>query len=398
MAYGVTSTGFVAKPLAQILDDLGARQRATLSANLNTDPKTPIGQVNGIIGFALREQWEVAQDVYNANNPDTNGGISQDAVAAITGTVRKEAAQSTLPVRLNLNAGATVPLGAVVARDLGGGVPSTVDRFVSSAATTNASGASADFALTFEGETEGPLFAAAGALVIVTPVSGWNTATALADATLGRLDEDDAELRLRREQELHTPGSGTVPGLYTALSQLAEVLLSVAVYENEGDLPDADGRPPHSLECVVEGGDNSLIAEAIWANKTAGAQLVGTTSVNVVDSQGRTRAVRFARPSPLSVWLAIDLVPGADFPSDGDVAIKDHLEAWAHEAVRVGGDVVLSKIVAETLRAVPQIEDVVAVRVGTVSPPLGTTNLVTTPRQLAQIAASRITIHHVVAP
>lgn len=397
MAYGVTLTGFVAKPLDQILEDLGARQRATISSNLNTDPKTPIGQVNGIIGFALREQWEVAQDVYNASNPDTNGGISQDAVAAITGTVRKEATKSILPVRLNLNAGATVPLGAVVARSLGGGVPSTVDRFVSPVAVTNASGAPANFDLSFEGETDGPLFAAAGALLIVTPVSGWNTATALADATVGRLDEDDAQLRLRREQELHTPGSGTVPGIYTALSQLAGVL-SVAVYENQGDVPDADGRPPHSIECVVEGGDSNLIAEAIWVNKTAGTQLVGTTSVNIVDSQGRTRAVKFFRPSPLSVWLAIDLVRGADFPSDGDTAIKNHLESWAHDAVRVGGDVVISKIVAETLRAVPQIEDVVAVHIGTVDPPLGASNLATTPREIAQIAASRITINHVVAP
>jgi len=395
MAYGVTATGFAGKPLAQILDDLGARQRATLSANLNTDAKTPIGQVNGIIGFALREQWEVAQDIYNANNPDTNGGISQDAVAALTGTVRKEAIKSTLPVRLNLNAGATVPVGAVVARDLGGGVPSTVDRFVSVVATTNASGAASNFDVDFEGEIEGALSAPAGALMIVTPVSGWNTATALADATLGRLDEDDAGLRLRREQELHTPGSGTVPGIYTALSQLTGVL-SVAVYENEDDFPDADGRPPHSIECVVEGGDSTQIAETIWENKTAGTQLVGTLTESIVDSQGRTRAVNFNRPTALTVWLCIDLEPGADFPIDGDAAIQHRLEDWSHDAIRVGGDVVISKIIAETLRAVPQIEDVVAVRVGIVNPPRGTTNLATTPRQLAQLAASRIVVNHVV--
>jgi uncharacterized phage protein gp47/JayE len=397
MAYGVTATGFVPKPLEQILEDLGARQRATVSANLNTDPKTPVGQLNGIFGAELREGWEVTQDVYNAFNPDTNGGVSQDATAAITGTVRKEALRSTLPVRLNLAPGATVPLGAVVARDLGGGVPSTTDRFVALQAVTNAGGVAANFDATFEGEVEGALFAAAGALLIVTPVSGWNTATALADATLGRLDEDDPELRLRREQELHTPGSGTVPGLFAALSQLAGVL-SVAVYENDDDVPDADARPPHSVEAVVQGGDDGLIAETIWANKTTGAQLVGTESVDIVDSQGRTRAVNFNRPTPLSVYLAIDVVIGAGFPSDGDAQIKQHLEDWSHEAIRVGGDVVLSKVSAETLRAVAQIEDVVEVRVGIVDPPLGTSNLVTTPRQLAQIAVSRIVVNHVVAP
>lgn len=397
MAYGVTSTGFVSKPLDQTLTDLGARQRATISTNLNTDPKTPIGQLNGIFGFAARELWEKLEDVYNANNPDTNEGVSQDAVAAITGTVRKEAFKSTLSVRLNLAAGATVPAGAAVARNLGVGVPSTVDRFVITAPVTNGGGSAANFDVTLEGEVEGALFAPAGALLMVTPVSGWNSATALADATLGRQDETNAELRLRREEELHTPGSGTVPGLYTALSQLSGVL-SVAVYENEGDVVDVDGRPPHSVECVVQGGTDALVAETIWKNKGTGTQLFGSTSVNVVDSQGRTRAVKFNRPTTLSVYLAIDIVTGEGFPADGDAQIKAHLEAWGPEAIRVGGDVVLSKVSAQVLAAVPQIEDVVEIRVGTVDPPLGTTNLVTTPRQLAQLAASRIVVNHVSAP
>lgn len=397
MAYGVTATGFVGKPLEQILQDLGARQRSTLSANLNTDPKTPAGQLNGIFGAEVREGWEALQDVYNANNPDTNGGVSQDAIAAITGTVRKSEGKSALPVRLSLAAGATVPLGAVVARDLGSGVPSTTDRFVAPSAVTNSSGAAATFDLVFDGEVEGPLFAPAGALLIVTPVSGWTGAAALSDATLGRLDETDPELRLRREQELHTPGSGTVPGLYTALSQLGGVL-SVAVYENEGDLPDVDGRPPHSVEVVVEGGDDELIAETLWANRTTAVQLVGEEVVDIVDSQNRTRAVHFNRPVPLSVYLEIDIVIGAGYPDDGDSAIAEHIEDWSHQSIRVGGDVVLSKVIAETLRAVPQIEDVVAVRVGTTDPPDGETNLVTTPRELAQVAAARIVVNHVVAP
>jgi uncharacterized phage protein gp47/JayE len=397
MAYGVTATGFVSKPLEQILESLGARQRSTLSANLNTDPKTPAGQLNGIFGAELREGWEVLQDVYNAQNPDTNGGVSQDAVAALTGTVRKSENKSALPMRLSLAAGATVPAGAVVARDLGSGVPSTTDRFVAPSAVTNASGSAGAFDLVFEGETEGPLFAPAGPLLIVTPVSGWTSAAALSDATLGRLDETDPELRLRREQELHTPGSGTVPGLYTALSQLAGVL-SVAVYENEGDAPDADGRPAHSVEAVVEGGDDQLIAETLWANKTTAVQLVGDEVVDVVDSQNRLRAVRFNRPMPLLVYLEIDIVIGAGYPDDGDSAIAAHIEDWSHRSIRVGGDVVLSKVIAETLRAVPQIEDVVAVRVGTTDPPAGETNLVTTPRELAQVAAARIVVNHVVAP
>jgi uncharacterized phage protein gp47/JayE len=276
-------------------------------------------------------------------------------------------------------------------------VPSTIDRFVAPSAVTNAGGSAGDFDLVFEGEVEGPLFAPAGPLLIVTPVSGWTGATALADATLGRLDETDPELRLRREQELHTPGSGTVPGLYTALSQLAGVL-SVAVYENEGDDPDLDGRPPHSVEAVVEGGDDQLIAETIWANRTTAVQLVGDETVSIVDSQARTRAVNFNRPVPLLVYLEIDIVIGAGYPDDGDSAIAEHIEDWSHSSIRVGGDVVLSKVSAETLRAVPQIEDVVAVRVGIVDPPVGTTNLVTTPRELAQVAAARIVVNHVVAP
>src|SRR6185369_15560024 len=108
------------------------------------------------------------------------------------------------------------------------------------------------------------------------------------------------------------------------------------------------------------------------------------------------RAVNFNRPVPLLVYLEIDIVIGAGYPDDGDSAIAEHIEDWSHASIRVGGDVVLSKVSAETLRAVPQIEDVDAVRVGIVDPPLGETNLVTTPRELAQVAAARIVVNHVV--
>ena len=60
----------------------------------------------------------------------------------------------------------------------------------------------------------------------------------------------------------------------------------VVVWENGGDTVDADGRPPHSVEAMVTGGDNAAIAAVLWAAKARGIATYGSTSVAVADAQG----------------------------------------------------------------------------------------------------------------
>ena len=72
-----------------------------------------------------------------------------------------------------------------------------------------------------------------------------------------------------------------------------------------GTGPNPEGLPDHSVEFIIEGGDDQEIAELLWQIKGGGIQLYGNVELTVVDSQGRTQTVKFSRPTRLYGYLEI---------------------------------------------------------------------------------------------
>lgn len=70
---------------------------------------------------------------------------------------------------------------------------------------------------------------------------------------------------------------------------------------------DARGLAPHSIEMIVEGGDNSEIAQAILKRKAGGIQTNGKIIVDVPGLYGDTIPIRFNRPEYLYTFLKITL-------------------------------------------------------------------------------------------
>ena len=123
-------------------------------------------------------------------------------------------------------------------------------------------------------------------------------------------DETDADLRLRRREELADQGSTTVPAMRAALSRL-EGMDAVRVFTNRTMAIDAAGRPPKSVEALVLGSTlPSVIGETIYMDLAAGIQAYGTTNVNVIDSEGHTEVVGYSVAQP--VEYAIRLVVTID--------------------------------------------------------------------------------------
>ena len=69
----------------------------------------------------------------------------------------------------------------------------------------------------------------------------------------------------------------------------------------------AFGRPGKSFEIVVEGGDDTLIAQTIIASKPAGIQTYGSTQVEVFDNYGNPYQIQFSRPIQVPIYVAIVL-------------------------------------------------------------------------------------------
>jgi hypothetical protein len=69
---------------------------------------------------------------------------------------------------------------------------------------------------------------------------------------------------------------------------------------NDQDTASSDGRPAHSLEVVVEGGDDQAIADVIATWRLPMTQLLGNTSAVGHHGSRETSPVRFTRPDAAS--------------------------------------------------------------------------------------------------
>ena len=125
--------------------------------------------------------------------------------------------------------------------------------------------------------------------------------------------------------------------------------------EKDGDVADADGRPPHSFEAIVEGGLRAHIAEAIWLRKPAGIATTGNVSYTHRDSQGEDHVIEFSRPVdvPMLVTVTVTaLYAEEDLPEDAAALIRDAVVETG-EALGIGVDVIGQRLVGDIFAAVP---------------------------------------------
>lgn len=197
---------------------------------------------------------------------------------------------------------------------------------------------------------DGPISAEVGEVTeIVTLVPGWDTVNNLQVASLGRLTETDDQLRTRYTSGVYALGAATLPALQANLESRVPGITSVRVFENDTDLTDVVGRPPHSIHVVAEGGLDSEIAAAIFQYKAAGIDTFGAIETEVIDSEGISHEIHHDRPTPVYIWIkaSITLLPSSEesFPSDGFAQIAANLLA-AGNALGVGKDVIWQRLLA----------------------------------------------------
>lgn len=394
-SYGLLDEGFVDKPIEDIISDLETDQRATMDPGLDVSTTSPIGQLNGIFGAALRELWEVAQAVHSAFDPDKSSGVSLSSLSAMTGTLKEGATKSTVVGRLNIDAGVTVPAGSVASVD---GNPAA--RFITLADATNGGGAPSDFDVDMEAEDAGPVVANSGTLTVIeTTVSGWNTITNPADAVIGNEEEEDGDLRTRREEELRATGAGSVEAIRADILAIDDVL-SCEVYENISLATDADGVPGKAFEAVVQGGVDQAILDRIWQSKPAGIEPHGTTSGTVTDSQDIDHTIKFTRPAGVTIYIDVTVETNTDpdegpvFPADGATQIKTAIVEFAQDNFRVGDEYVYRRLYSVIL-AIDGVLDVPVLESDTSASPSTEQNIAITSRQIANVQTANITVAEV---
>lgn len=142
---------------------------------------------------------------------------------------------------------------------------------------------------------------------IITNVGGLYSVTNLLPATYGRLQETDIELRHSYLAKSAIRSNRMIDSIVSQLLNNVDGVESATGYENSTNIADSEGRPPHSIEIVVEGGDDTEIAQVILEKKAAGIQTFGNTEIQIATTYGDLIPVRFNRPQYIYAWLKVTL-------------------------------------------------------------------------------------------
>ena len=379
----LTSQGFSRTRLDERLSALQNAMREIFGQSLNLDPDTIDGQTLGIFAESISNLDQLAEDVYHSFNPQSATGMALSRLVQLNGIRRIEGTYSIVDLLCVGQQGTVIPAGSLVKSTATNATFQTV-----ADATIPAAG---EVTIQARASAKGAVLAPAGTLTkIDSPIYGWQTVTNPLDAVPGRDEETDEQLRLRRRASTATPGQAIVDALYGALSNIASVL-QARVYENDQDTADANGLPPHSIYCVVEGGTDADILKTIWLKKTAGTTTHGTTTGTVTDSMGNPHTLKFSRPVDVNVWVTVNLHTRSGWPTDGVQRIKDALTAWAVANQVIGEEVIHSRLF-DPLNSVPG-HSIDSLYIGTAANPAGTANIAVPFDGLARFDSTRIVVN-----
>ena len=126
----------------------------------------------------------------------------------------------------------------------------------------------------------------------------------------------------------------------------------MAPYENPTHEWDEYGRPPHSIEIVVDGGDSTEIAQQILQKKAGGINTYGDTSVVLAGAYDEDITIRFSRPTIIYTWFHLGITLSkteAIPPNYVDLLREVVLENMA--ALEAGADVVPQQFMSELYKA-----------------------------------------------
>lgn len=225
--------------------------------------------------------------------------------------------------------------------------------------------------------------------LISVPQTGWDSIYNPLRGDTGRFEESDEELRERFRNAKFTQAANILESI---LSEVASVdgVEKVVIFENETDVEDSKGIPPHSFMPVVLGGLTTEIGNAIWKNKPTGIRSFGDTTVSILDSQGIAHDVSFKRPSPVRVYIDLVLEVNDNFPGEGAALIKQALVDYFRNNYSIGDDVVYTRLYTP-LNSIAG-HQVNSFTIGTTENPSGMSNVVINYDQIASLAQDDIQV------
>jgi len=329
----IDATGFHAPLYSDIRDQQIADAQSIFGTDIYLGTDSQDYQWICTIAEKIYDAFQIAQLVYNNRGPQTAIGSGLDSIIKINAMKRKSASYSTCPVTVSGVSGTTITGG--IATDKGNikwDLPTTVT--IPSAGTID---------VTTTCEVSGAIVANPGDIInIYNPTYGWNGVYNSVSAELGSTIEGDAALRKRQSTSTTQSSKTMLEKTSAAIAQLTGVTRQ-KVYENDTGAVNSLGLPAHSITCVVEGGTDEDIANAIFVNKGIGCYTNGNVVVNITDSNGEITPIRFFRPTYIDIVGTVNIKALTDYTTTTTSSIKTNIQTYL-DSMEIGGSLVISSL------------------------------------------------------
>ncbi|HBW9835366.1 TPA: hypothetical protein MFX41_22270 [Klebsiella pneumoniae] len=382
----VTAEGISAPDYQTVLDTITGYFQQIYGSDAYLEPDSKDGQMVALVALAIHDANNTAISVYRSFSPATALGDALTSNVKINGITRRAATNSTVDLLLTGTVGTAITNGSV--RDTNSVVwnlPATVvigsDGTVVATATCANSGAVAAVAGSVNG--------------INTPTRGWASVTNPLAATVGVAAETDAELRVRQSQSVALASLTPFDAVDGAIANV-EGVTRHKLFENDQEVTDSNGLPPHSISAIVEGGDATEIANTIRSVKGQGVSTYGTTSVIVTDKYGNPYTIRFSRPIDVPVYVSITLKALTGYSSEVGDEIKAAVASYIN-SLAIGDSVLLSRVYSPANLGVvsggnARYYDIMELLIGRSADDVAAANLVVAYDESASCAVSNINL------
>lgn len=233
---------------------------------------------------------------------------------------------------------------------------------------------------------------------IITNVTGLKKCINLVPPIYGRLRETDTELRKSYIKRIAVRSSYMLESITSAILDSVQGVEGIAAYQNDTNLYDDEGRPPHSVEIIVDGGSDLGIAKEILAKKASGIESFGEVRVEVPEMYGGTMPICFNRPQYVYIWLKVSLTvnPEQALPPNYVELTKQSIVEQA-KGVEMGKSLLTQRLIGDIFRKVTGIAFVKfaaasSVNAGEVPTEYEHENIAISSRQKAVIEEKRIEV------
>jgi len=336
----LTEKGFQRPSYDEIVEKQIERARVLFGQNIETGEQTALGKFIRIICKDLSEMYEDLEGAYYARFPNTADGTSLDRLCVFAGISRNPPTSAVHKIKVFGNEGYSVPVGFLVGTENEINFYNVYETVMESDGSCEIIVQAVDFGESGNvslGEIE----------KIINPVADITSIEHISVVSYGENEESDKDLRARFALAVAGAGSATAEAIRGNVMRV-EGVKSALVTENQTDVTDENGRPPHTFECYVNTDDltdtmNKNIASAIFAKKPVGIRSFGNIEVDIIDESGNSNLIYFTRIQKVYITVTITVAVTNKFEKDGLRIIKENLIEYIN-SLGNGEDVIFSSL------------------------------------------------------